>query len=231
MYNNTIKALELMLEEKYNKADPVADLRDVAPEKHLITVEKGETIIYQKDPAKYFYLLLSGRTVIMNYISWSVDNIIDYVEPPHILGLVEYLMDIPNYTAFVVAETKCVLFRIRAIEFIQLIRHNSRLCYATLVIMGKVSDSNMNRAEAHRVFHPKDVLGHYLFMQAKHKVPYVYPFTRKTLSEELNINLRTLHRYVDSMQQCGYLTLRKGKIIIEQEHLDNLAARYGDVIL
>lgn len=231
MYNNTIKALEIILEEKYDKANPDAALRELVTAKQLVTIEKGEVILYQKDPVKYFYLLLSGRTVIMNHIAWSIDNIIDYVEPPHILGLVEYLLDIPTYTASVIAETPCVLFRIAASEFIQLIRSNNNLCYSTVVVMGKVSHCNMNCAETHRVFHPKDMLGYYLFMQAKHSVPYIYPFTRKALSEELNINLRSLHRYINYMQECGYLTIRKGKIVIEQKHLDNLATRYGDVIL
>ena len=33
------------------------------------------------------------------------------------------------------------------------------------------------------------------------------------------------------MEKKGYLTLRKGKIVIEEEHLEKLADRYGDIIL
>ncbi|MCI8639281.1 MAG: Crp/Fnr family transcriptional regulator [Coprococcus sp.] len=231
MDNNTlVKALGIILEEKYDKENPFAALENLVPSGWLINAEKGRTIIYQKDPAKYFYLLLGGRVTIMNRISWSVDSIIDYVEPPHILGLIEFIMNIPSYTAFVVAETHCFLFRIPAADFICILRQNNELCYHTLVVMGKISDHSMNLAEKKQLFRPKDMLGHYLYLQAQHKTPYVCPLTRKALSELLDINLRSLYRHIDYMEQNGFLSLQRGKIVIDREHFDRLAARYDDII-
>ncbi|HAX52367.1 MAG TPA: hypothetical protein DIW17_05875 [Clostridiales bacterium] len=231
MYKNTIKALEVVLKEEYDKKDPVSSLSGLSLGNQLIIAETGETIIYQKDPAKYFYLLLSGRTVIMNQISWSIDDIIDYVEPPHILGLMEFLMKVPSYTSFVVAESKCVLLRVSAEDFIKLIQHNNDLCYYTLLILGKVANNNMERAETHRMFPARDILGHYLYTQAQHFLPYICPLTRKDLSDKLTINLRSLYRYLDHMQEKGYIVLKRGKIVIDKEHFKKLADRYGEVIL
>lgn len=231
MYKSTIEALKIILNDKYDKDDPVSSFKHLSLGKHLMTVGKGETILYQKDPAKYFYFLLSGRTIILNHISWSIDSIIDYVEPPHILGLLEYLTEVPAYTAFVVADTPCVLFRIAASDYIPLIQNNSELCFRTLIIMGKVSHLNMERAERQRIFPQIDILGHYLYIQARYETPYTCPLTRKVLADELSINLRTLYRYLDKMEEQGYLILRHGKIVIEQQQLNNLAARYGNIIL
>ena len=231
MYKSTIEALEIILNDKYDKNDPVSSLKHLSLGNHLMKVGKGETIIYQQDPAKYFYFLLSGRTIILNHISWSTDSIIDYVEPPHILGLLEYLTDVPAYTAFVVADTPCVLFRVAASDYISLIQNDSKLCFRTLIILGKVSNLHMERAEQQRIFPQIDILGHYLYLQARHAVPYVCSLTRKELADELSINLRTLYRYLDKMEKQGYLILRRGKIVIEQQQLDNLAIRYENIIL
>lgn len=231
MYSNITKALRIILKEEYNKKNPLVSLRGIAPEGCLVTARENETIIYQKDPAAYLYMLLCGRAVILNQISWNSDNVIDYVESPHILGLVEYLNNIDYYTAFVVAKTRCVMFRILVSDFVQIIKTDASLCYPTLVIMGKITDSNMNHAERHKTFHPKDILGHYLYLRASSHLPYTCPLTRNALAEELHINLRTLYRHIDDMEKKGYLTLRKGKIVIEEEHLEKLADRYGDVIL
>lgn len=231
MYSNTSKALEIILKETYDKKNPMDSLRGLISESHFITARENETIIYQKDPAVYLYMLLSGRAVILNQISWNNDNIIDYVESPHILGLVESLNNIDFYTAFVVAKTTCVMFRIRVSDFMQIIKSDASLCYHTLVIMGKITDSNMNHAERHKTFHSKDILGHYLYLRAHSHLPYTCPLTRNALAEELHINLRTLYRHIDGMEKKGYLTLRKGKIVIEKEHLEKLADRYGDIIL
>lgn len=231
MDNKTItKILDIILKEKYDKKNPFAMLENVVPSGWIIKAEKGSTIVYQKDPAKYFYFLLSGRAMIMNRISWRVDSIIDYIEPPHIMGLIEYIMNIPTYTAFVVAETRCYLFKIPSAEYIRLIRQDNDLCYHTLIVMGKISDHSMNLAEKKQLFPPKDLLGHYLYLQAKHKTPYKCPLTRKALSELLDINLRSLYRYIDYMEKNGFLTLEKGKIIIEQANYDKLSARYDDII-
>lgn len=231
MHSNTAKALNIILKEEYDPENPLSSLNGIASENQLITVQKNETIIYQKDPADYLYMMLSGRAMVLNQISWNSDNIIDYVESPHILGLVEPLNNIGYYTAFVVAQTTCVMFRIRVSEFLALIQQDASLCYHTLVIMGKITDSSMNHAERHKTFHSKDILGHYLYIHAGSHLPYTCPLTREILAEELHINLRTLYRHIDDMQKKGYLTLRKGKIVIETEHFDNLAARYGSIIL
>lgn len=231
MYKNTKKALEIILKEEYDKENPLQSFTHLDLGNQLLTVPKGETILYQGDSAEYFYILLSGHTIIMNQISFSTSDIIDYVEPMHILGLMEYIDQAPHYTAFVVADTTCVVFRVNAKEFMNYIRQNAELCYRTLLITAHVASSNMDRAETHRIFPTKDILGHYLYKQACYQLPYTCPLTRKELANRLNINLRTLYRYLDYMEKQGYITLRKGKIIITQEQMKQLSLRYGDVII
>ena len=231
MYNNTIRALEIIFKGEYDLKNPAAALRGIAAKNQLITAERNDTIINQEDPVKYFYLLLKGRACVLNHITWNNDNVVDFLEPLDILGMVEYLNNVDAYTAFVMAATDCVLFRIPVEIFIHIIQENAFLCYQTLLVLGKVLESNMNRAETNSLFHPKDILGHYLYLQAEHVLPYVCQMTRQVLAEKLHINLRTLYRHIDSMKENGYLTLRKGKIVIEAEHFERLKVRYGDIVL
>lgn len=231
MHNNTEQALKIILDEKYDKGNPAYSIYPYVSKDQIVVVKKNDTIIYQKDPVKYFYFILSGRTVILNYIEWTSDSIIDYVKPPHILGLVEYLNNVPAYTAFVMADTRCVLFRIEVDDFVKIIKSNAYLCYRTLVLQGKTTDDNMARAEVNNIFHPKDKLGHYFFLQAQRHIPYVCPLARKDLANELHINLRTLYRYIDSMESSGYLVLHGGKICIEENNFNKLSERYHNIIL
>lgn len=231
MYNSTMKVLEIIFKEAYNKRNPLIMLRQYASNSQIVLAEKNDTIIAQKETIKYFYFLLNGRVSVLNNITWNNDNVVDTLEPLDILGLVEYLNNQSQYTAYVIAETKCVFFRVPIDVFIKIINQNAFLCYQTLRVLGKITEQNMNRAESSAIFHPKDLLGHYLFLQAQHRTPYICPMTRTVLAEKLHINLRTLYRYLDDMQKKGYLALRHGKIIIEAEHFEKLSARYEDVIL
>lgn len=231
MYNSTIKILQIIFEKSYNKSNPLITLRQYASNSQIVLIEKNDTLISQKETIRYFYFLLSGRLSVLNNITWNNDNVIDTLQPLDILGLVEYLNQHNQYTAYVIAETKCVLFRIPVEEFINIINQNAFLCYQTLCVLGKITESNMNRAEVNSIFHPKDSLGHYLFLQAQHRTPYICPMTRAVLAEKLHINLRTLYRYLDDMAKEEYLALRHGKIVIEDKHFTKLSARYAEIIL
>ena len=74
MYKNTKKALEIILKEEYDKENPLQSFTHLNLGNQLLTVPKGETILYQGDSAEYFYILLSGHTVIMNQISFSTND-------------------------------------------------------------------------------------------------------------------------------------------------------------
>lgn len=231
MNNYTITALKKILSNNYDHKNPILSFQDLATTRMLASFKKNDVILHQMEPVTYFYFLLKGKLSVINSISWSTENTIDTLIPLDILGLTEYLNNIPHYTASVVAETPCILFRIPVGEFISLIKTDAELCYATLCLLGQITSHNMGRAETRSIFHPQDRLGHFLFLESRDHLPYVCPLTRKELSKTLNINLRTLYRYLSIMEEQHYLKIEQGKIIIEQEHLQNLNSRYGSVIL
>jgi cAMP-binding proteins - catabolite gene activator and regulatory subunit of cAMP-dependent protein kinases len=231
MYTNFVKALEVIFKKDFDKKNPFLNLRKLIPKTELIIAEKNQTFIRQDGVINYIYILLQGRALILNQIDWNTDNIVDSVEGIHILGLIESLNDLNKYTAFVMAETECFLLRIPIAVYIEIIQQNIFICYQTLLLLAKVADSHMSRAETNTLFHPKDILGYYLFHQAQNNLPYTYPLTRKKLSEYLHINLRTLYRYITEMRKNNILSLKKGKILIEKEHFQKLAERYANIIL
>lgn len=231
MYANIVKALELIFKKNFDKENPFLRLRELVPRTELIIAEANQTFIRQEGIINYIYILLQGRALILNQIDWNTDNIVDCVEGVHILGLIESLNNINTYTAFVMAETKCFLLRIPITVYVEIIQQNCFICYQTLLMLAKVTDSHMSKAETNTLFHPKDILGYYFFHQAQHNLPYSCPLTRKKLSEYLHINLRTLYRYITEMKKNNILILKRGKILIEKEHFQKLAERYANIIL
>ena len=174
---------------------------------------------------------MKGSASVITSISWTSSDIIDTLVPLDILGLVELLNDQPAYTAYVVADSPCTVLRIPVPLFTRIIKQEAALCYETLRILGNITMHNMDRAETNSIFHSYDRLCHFLYLKAQGHVPYISPFTRKELSENLHINLRTLYRYINTMESEGYLKLEHGKIIIEETHLNRLFDKYGSVTL
>lgn len=232
MCDNTIEVLEMILDQTYSK-NPLDSFQTLVPTSQLIVLNKNDILINQHDPLKDMYFLLSGHMSVLNQIDWSDDNIVDSLEPLDIIGFIEYLNNIETYTSYVVADTKCVLYRMPIKDFAKLIQTNASLCYKTLLVFAKITESNMNRAEIHSLFHAKDVLGYFLYLQAEKSsnFPFICPMTRSMLSDKLHINLRTLYRYIDFMKENGFLCLKNGKIMITKEHFANLKERYGNIVL
>lgn len=231
MYNSTINALKMIFANEYNHENPLLTFKDFQNRSMFYTYNKQDLIIAQNDPVKYVYFLIKGTALVLNSISWTNSDIIDTLVPLDILGLVELLNDQPQYTGFVIADTPCVVLRIPVNQFQKIIKNDGLLCYETLRVLGKITEHNMDRAETNAIFHPYDRLGHFLYLKAKNNIPYVYPHTRKKLAEDVYINLRTLYRHIDTMENEGFLRLERGKIIIGDTEFVKLDARYGSIVL
>ncbi|MEA4820780.1 MAG: Crp/Fnr family transcriptional regulator [Erysipelotrichales bacterium] len=197
----------------------------------FVRFKKNDIIIEQSIDADYLYFLISGHAFIINAISFSTFDIVDYSSPLDILGLIEPLNDIKQYTAYVVADSDCLVYKISYSIFKKILITNPALCFNTLKTLSKLCSSNMTRAESKSLLPPKDMLGHYLYLQSINNIPYTYPFTREYLSTHLHLNLRTLYRYLNEFKFNNMISLVRGKIIINNENFKKLEKRYKDIIL
>ncbi|WP_461240264.1 Crp/Fnr family transcriptional regulator [Paucilactobacillus sp. N302-9] len=189
-----------------------------------------DTIVEQQEEIKYFYLLLDGSASVWNKISWEEGQKVGQVFPLEILGLIEHLNGINFYTADVIAESKCLIFKTPVDKFISTITQNGDLCLLTLQRFANTVSLNMTNAEKKTLFEGEDILGHFLYLEAKEHLPYVCPLTRQQLSEKLEINLRTLYRYISTLQHHNYLQLQHGKLIVDRSEFYLLQKRYQEII-
>ena len=227
-----INVLHKVFQKQWSPSEIQKELAPLVASGELFSVGKDKTLIFQNDPVDYFYLLLVGKVSVVNSVSWGYERVVDYIEPLQILGLVEYLNQIPFYTAYVITETPCTLIRLSAEKFIRIIQSDAILCYHTLVLMGETSQTNMNTSELKSMIHPRDMLGHHLFhLASNQELPFTVPSTRVHLAEDLHMNLRTLYRYLDRLYQKGYIQLLHGKIVIDEDCFSKMKTRYQELIL
>lgn len=218
--------LHHIFSQKYDHDNPLRSFQNTLVSDMFFKYKKGEIIFQQGNPIRYFYILIKGRTIIVNPFSGVNGNIHHTLVPLDIMGLPDYLDDSPFYTSDVIAATSCVCFRIPQNLFISLITSDPILCYSTLRIIGQITSSNLRRVETNVIFSPKDRLGYYLLLASQGNLPYICPYTREELADTLAINLRSLHRYLATMEKEGHLELTKGKIRIEKSHWQKLEEQY-----
>ena len=54
------------------------------------------------------------------------------------------------------------------------------------------------------------------------RLPAILPVERKTMAEELGINLRTLYRYISRLKEEGLIAIERGKISVSEEQFQQL---------
>ncbi|WP_125574433.1 Crp/Fnr family transcriptional regulator [Levilactobacillus huananensis] len=190
----------------------------------------NDIIVNQQDDITDFCILINGSASVWNKIAWDEGQIVGHVYPLEILGLIEYLNDIKFYTADVMAESECLVYKIPTRNFMKSILKNGSLGLMTLKKFAISVSLNMTNAEKKTLFKGVDILGHYLYVQAQGKIPYVCPFTRQELADKLKINLRTLYRYIVVLGKQDHLEVRRGKITITGKQFIQLQKRYQKII-
>lgn len=168
---------------------------------------------------------LKGKATV-----WNEDQVVGVVNAIEILGLIEYLNETKYYTANVIAESSCLVFKVKVEDFIDLIQQNGLLCYQVLHNFGHAMSANMTNAEQKHLLVHQDILGYYLFLQSINEHQYQCPLTRVQLADRLNLNLRTLYRYIATLEGLQMLTLRHGKIYITEDNFAKLQQKYGKMI-
>lgn len=225
LVNNSVKNVVMrVLQMDYNQERPENTFRSMLSQNNIKSFKKGDTVIYRDDNATHVYILVRGKANIVNVNSLGLDVILDEVEPPEILGLIEVLNNKSRYTAYVIADTSCTFLRISADDFINNVKNDAELCFAMLKYMNQVTVHNMDSREIKSLVQPKDILINYLYnISINANLPFTIKDTREKISSSLHINLRTLHRYVHEFASKNLITLNRGKIMITRENLKRLS--------
>ena len=215
--------------QKYDHDNPLVTFHNSMVADMFQVYKKGDVIFQQGHSIDYFYILLKGRAMIVNSMTGTDGNIFHSLTPLDIMGLPDYLGGSAVYTSHVIAKSPCTVFRISQRDFISLITTDPALCYSTLRTLGQISSNSLRTQEINAIYQPRKRLGYYLFLAAQSGRPYTCPLTREELADTLVINQRSLHRYLAAMEDDGCLELKKGKIIIGENHYSKLSELYDSL--
>lgn len=184
-----------------------------------------DNITTQGDVLDTFYIFLKGKAAV-----WNEDQVVGTINPIEILGLIEYLNGIKYYTGDVVTEGECLVLKIKVEDFISLIQSDGKLCYQVLQVFGHAMSASMTNAEQKHLLVQEDILGYFLFLQAINDHHFECTMTRTQLAKRLNLNLRTLYRYINVLRDNGMLCIKRGKIRVTEDNFVKLKKHYGELI-
>ena len=189
----------------------------------MIRLKQGMQCIGGGLPVDKIYLLTAGKCYIVKY---SIDGkriIADTMYPVQLFGLYEMLREAPVYDATVTAATECVLLEFSAREFSRWIYGDNSIALITLEYLAGLVQNNYRRNDRSLLNSGMENLLIYIHQYCTGRpLPAVLPVERKTMSEELGINLRTLYRYISRLKEEGLISIERGKISVTKEQFHQL---------
>lgn len=188
---------------------------------HLMAHFKAGTYLFHMyQPTEYLYILLEGQCCTEKYKS-SGDIFTDNTRYPlQMFGLFEALVGSNYHSVTMKALTDCVCAKIPIDTYLVYIRSRPDFMWMTMKFMASFMTDYFEIYDYMLLHNPKfNVLSKLYRYCIGKSFPVTIPFKKEDLARDLNLNLRTLYRYLDQMYEDGYLSSSKGKIMITaQQH-------------
>ena len=220
----------MTLEDLINEVPDLETYFEHIPEdiknNYTIRVYPPGTIIHQKDfKLEKFGIIAKGEHRVINEFQNGNVFMIEKNEPIDFVGEVTILagMEKTSVTIETLTETTVIYFSRKDFErwieedihFLRLVSH--KVAY-------KLYRSSYNRGA--RLFYPPNfILLDYILKQAaqlgiKRKQEITIQKTRQELYEECGITVKTLNRTISKLKEDGLISMKKGKINMNQEQYE-----------
>lgn len=183
----------------------------------LVSYEKNSQIVQVEDSIRTIKLLLRGEiyaeinTLEGGSISGGKNT------PISIFGLFELINGIPYHTACLLALEPCVFLEIEKSLFAKALDSEIDTLKYSIRYMCHFVKISLAQKDRSVMLTPKQKLLLFLYDSAKTKqLPVRISSTKESIALSINQNLRTVYRNINRLQQEGFLTLDKGKVVITE---------------
>lgn len=99
---------------------------------HLLSIDKGEPLFRQGEPADSFYFVIAGAVKIYRLTPDGQEKVFEVIGDRQTFAEAMMLMDTPNYVASAEAVCPTQLYRLSNSTYMRLLQSNSRLTFALL---------------------------------------------------------------------------------------------------
>ena len=207
------------------------DISSITPHSQVTLCElrklKSNTeFLTMGNSANRIYIALSGTYQCLINSPLGDSIIADTMLSPYIFGLLEYLLNVPKYTASIKTLKPSIVLDVPADIFFHAMHNNLTVANVCISYIANVSQYYMDMAEIRALYDIDDTILLYLFNSCNYcsqpSFPHTITASRKTISHLLHINLRSLYRHLSKLQAEGYFSIVNGKITIHSEQYKKL---------
>lgn len=188
------------------------------PAQLLRRKKKGSYLFHIYQPLDYVYILLEGNCCVEKYKQSGAVVTDNTRYPLQMFGLFEGLAGIQYYSTTMRCVSDCVYIQTPIESYMYLLRSDPKLMWMTMQFLSSFLADYIDSSDLLILSDPRYIILSKLYRYCLGKTfPVTVHYKKEDLARDLNLNLRTMYRYLDQYYKSGLLSSKKGKIMITQE--------------
>ena len=167
---------------------------------HLLSIDKGEPLFRQGEPADSFYFIIAGAVKIYRLTPDGQEKVFEVISDRQTFAEAMMLMDTPNYVASAEAICPTQLYRISNNTYMRLLQSNSRLTFALLGKLCVRLHQRVNEIETLSLKNATHRVVRYLLTQLARQQTvdsqFELPMAKQLIAGHLSIQPETFSRII-----------------------------------
>ena len=184
----------------------------------LLSVDKGEPLFRQGEPAEGFYFVIAGAVKIYRLTPDGQEKVFEVIGPRQTFAEAMMLMDTPNYVASAEAIAPSQLYRLSNSTYLRLLQSNSRLTFALLGKLCVRLHQRVNEIETLSLKNATHRVVRYLLTQMMQVQPvetqFELPMAKQLIAGHLSIQPETFSRIIRRLIDEKVITQEGRHIVI-----------------
>ena len=175
-------------------------LNELMSTSHLLSIDKGEPLFRQGEPADSFYFIISGAVKIYRLTPDGQEKVFEVISDRQTFAEAMMLMDTPNYVASAEAICPTQLYRLSNSTYMRLLQSNSRLTFALLGKLCVRLHQRVNEIETLSLKNATHRVVRYLLTQLVRQqtvdCQFELPMAKQLIAGHLSIQPETFSRII-----------------------------------
>lgn len=185
----------------------------------VLNLKKNTIFIQSNDELKYIFILVKGLTYVAKYTPDGRRIIADTFTEPQIFGLIEAINGVSNYKGTVITLSDSILVKINKGKFLEAVYSNIDISAYMIRYLAGFSTHSIETSEFKSSISQYENLIIYFYNKTLgKKLPYRIKENKAFISDSLQINKRTLYRYLNRLSDEGIISRDKQDIIIYENN-------------
>lgn len=200
--------------------EPLNDeqMNELMGSSQLLSIDKGEPLFRQGEPADSFYFVIAGAVKIYRLTPDGQEKVFEVLGDRQTFAEAMMLMDTPNYVASAEAVCPTQLYRLSNSTYMRLLQSNSRLTFALLGKLCVRLHQRVNEIETLSLKNATHRVVRYLLTQLMQTQPverqFELPMAKQLIAGHLAIQPETFSRIIRRLIDEKVITQDGRRIVI-----------------